>query len=270
MMRWRLAGTLLLLGAVLLPATPAAAAVGQPASARAGVVRGSTWLLRTSLSGGSAQVQFNFGLAGDQKLMGDWNGDGTRTPGVFRNGTWYLRDRNGAGGRYVSFPFGAAGDTPVAGDWNGDGIATIGFFRAGCWHLRNANSTGSSHIIACYGRQPGDVPVVGDWDGDGIDTIGIFRQGCWHLRNANSAGSAQLTACFGAVGDRPLAGDWNRDGTDSRLLCQAAAGVARLAGVSNRWAWSAHMRRITMLARCRLWARRASRLVLCSARFLAM
>jgi hypothetical protein len=42
--------------------------------------------------------------------MGDWNGDGTRTPGVFRNGTWYLRDRNGSGGRYFSFAFGDPGD----------------------------------------------------------------------------------------------------------------------------------------------------------------
>jgi hypothetical protein len=105
----RLVGVAILACLLLAAGVPAGHAVGQPNGARPGAVRGTTWLLRNSLSGGAAEVQFDFGLAGDQKLMGDWNGDGTRTPGVFRNGTWYLRDRNGAGGRYISFPFGAAG-----------------------------------------------------------------------------------------------------------------------------------------------------------------
>jgi len=56
---------------------------------------------------------------------------------------------------------------------------------------------------------------------------------------------------------------------DSRLLCQAAFGVVALerfrVGDLRRW-WSAHMRRMMTLASSRLWARRASRAVLCSAR----
>ncbi len=200
------------------------ALVGQPSGARPGVVRDTTWLLRNSLSGGAAEVQFGFGLAGDRKLMGDWNGDGTRTPGVFRNGTWYLRDRNGAGGRYVSFVFGAAGDVPVVGDWNGDGIETVGFHRGAYWHLRNANGAGVSNLIVRFGDLPGDVPVVGDWNGDGIDTIGFFRAGSWHLRDSNTAGPSTYITTYGhQPGDVPVVGDWNRDGRDTIGIFRAGA-----------------------------------------------
>jgi hypothetical protein len=167
-MRPRLAGVLGVVVALLTMSTPGAAAVGQPSPARPGVVKGRTWLLRNSLSGGPAEVSFGFGLAGDRKVMGDWNGDGTRTPGVFRDGTWYLRDRNGASGHYVSFAFGAAGDVPVVGDWNGDGTDTVGVFRTGgYWYLRDSNTAGSINHTARYGAQPGDVPLVGDWTATG-------------------------------------------------------------------------------------------------------
>jgi peptidoglycan/xylan/chitin deacetylase (PgdA/CDA1 family) len=224
-MRRPLVSITILVSLLLGTSVPAGlAAVGQPSGARAGVVRGTTWLLRNSLSGGAAQVQFNFGLAGDRKLMGDWNGDGTRTPGVFRNGTWYLRDRNGAGGRYFSFAFGAAGDQPVVGDWNGDGIETIGFFRGAYWHLRNANGPGASNIIVRFGGLPGDVPVVGDWNSDGIDTIGFFRASWWHLRDSNTAGASNYITRYGRQpGDVPVVGDWNSDGRDTIGIFRAGA-----------------------------------------------
>jgi peptidoglycan/xylan/chitin deacetylase (PgdA/CDA1 family) len=226
-MRARLVCAFLFVVTLLATTTAASVAVvGQPSGALAGVVRGRTWLLRNSLSGGPAEVTSDFGLTGDRKVMGDWNGDGTRTPGVFRNGTWYLRDRNGSGGRYISFPFGAAGDRPVVGDWNGDGIETVGVFRAGgYWYLRNANSPGLSNIRVRFGIVVGDVPVVGDWNGDGVDTIGIFRAGgYWYLRDSNTAGASDHTAGYGRqAGDVPLAGDWNGDGVDTIGIFRAGA-----------------------------------------------
>jgi len=213
----RVLGVTLMVCGLLAASMPVAhAAVGQPNPARPGVVRGRTWMLRNTLSGGTPAQQFDFGLAGDRKLTGDWNGDGTRTPGVFRSGTWFLRDRNGAGGTYRSFSFGSLpGDLPVVGDWNGDGIDTVGFFRAGGWHLRNSNGPGPSDITARFGAT-GDVPVAGDWNGDGIDTIGVFRAGGWHLRDSNTAGPSHHTATFGTLpGDVPVVGDWNADGVDT-------------------------------------------------------
>jgi peptidoglycan/xylan/chitin deacetylase (PgdA/CDA1 family) len=225
-MRPRLVTAFFVLALLAMTAAPSVAAVGQPSGAKAGVVRGRTWLLRDSLSGGPAQVSFDFGLAGDRKVMGDWNGDGTRTPGVFRDGTWYLRDRNGSGGRYFSFAFGDPGDHPVVGDWNGDGTETVGVFRpGGYWFLRNANSAGLSHIRVRYGMTAGDLPVVGDWNADGIDTIGIFRAGgYWYLRDSNAAGPADHTARYGMqAGDLPVVGDWNADGIDTIGIFRAGA-----------------------------------------------
>jgi peptidoglycan/xylan/chitin deacetylase (PgdA/CDA1 family) len=225
-MRPRLVTAILFVALLATTAAPGVAVVGQPSGAKAGVVRATTWLLRDSLSGGPAQVSFDFGLAGDRKVMGDWNGDGTRTPGVFRNGTWYLRDRNGSGGRYFSFAFGDPGDHPVVGDWNGDGIETVGVFRpGGYWYLRNANSAGLSNIRLRYGMTAGDLPVVGDWNADGIDTIGIFRAGgYWYLRDSNAAGSADHTARYGMqAGDLPMVGDWNADGVDTIGIFRAGA-----------------------------------------------
>jgi peptidoglycan/xylan/chitin deacetylase (PgdA/CDA1 family) len=205
-MRPRLVTAILFVALVAATAAPGVAVVGQPSGAKAGVVRATTWLLRDSLSGGPAQVSFDFGLAGDRKVMGDWNGDGTRTPGVFRNGTWYLRDRNGSGGRYFSFAFGDPGDHPVVGDWNGDGTETVGVFRpGGYWYLRNANSAGLSNIRVRYGMTAGDLPVAGDWNADNVDTIGIFRAGAWHLRNSFSGGSPDRLFYYGRQpGDVPV------------------------------------------------------------------
>ena len=206
---------LVMIVVIVVGASPSSAAVGQPGGARPGLVRAMTWMLRNTLSSGPVSVQFDFGRPGDRKVMGDWNGDGTRTPGVFRDGTWYLRDRNGAGGKYFSFVFGARGDLPVVGDWNGDGIETIGFLRGRGWHLRDWNNTGPSQYLFEYGL-PGDLPIAGDWNGDGVDTVGVFRAGAWYLRNVNSGGpSDYVVSSYGTAGDTPLAGDWDRNGSDS-------------------------------------------------------
>jgi peptidoglycan/xylan/chitin deacetylase (PgdA/CDA1 family) len=188
----------------------------------AGVVRGRTWLLRNSLSGGPAEVTSDFGLTGDRKVMGDWNGDGTRTPGVFRNGTWYLRDRNGSGGRLISFPFGAAGDHPVVGDWNGDGIDTIGIFRAGAWHLRNTISGGSPDRLFYYGRQPGDVPVV--WK-QVRTTVPAGLQGGEWTRLPTTQKVVALTFDAGA----------NADGVPSIMGTLRSTGVAATFFLTGQW-----------------------------------
>jgi hypothetical protein len=81
-----------------------------------GVVRGPTWILRIdhidkapSFPGAAvtffaqaraAQVQFNFGAAGDVPVAGDWNRDGRDEPGVVRAGRdWFLSAGLGQLGR---------------------------------------------------------------------------------------------------------------------------------------------------------------------------
>ena len=168
--------------AELIPALPA-------------VVRDNVWHLRNSLSSGFADSSFAYGRADDFPLMGDWDGDGTKTPGVVRGNLWYLRNSNSAGVGEIVFSFGKATDIPVVGDWDGDGTDTPGVFRPdpgpcgnidGCsrstWHMRNANTQGPADLSFDFSF-PG-IPVTGDWDGDRDDTPGVRLAGLnrWHLR----------------------------------------------------------------------------------------
>jgi hypothetical protein len=167
--------------------------------------------------------QISFGLAGDQPVMGDWNGDGRETPGVYRNGTWVL-DLTGngfdAGDRVLQF--GLPGDKAVAGDWNGNGIDTVGVFRDGAWFFdRNGNGYDAADVDPVFFGWGSDTPVAGDWNGDGKDTPGIYRSGTWALDltgNGFDAGDRFLQ--FGLAGDQPVSGDWNRDGKDTPGVLQ--------------------------------------------------
>lgn len=225
--RVRLAGSAgLVIPLMLGLAAPALAA---PAS-HPGVVRGgNTWLLRDTLTGGPATTTFTDGAPGDGiHVMGDWDGDGDKTPGIvriqgdFQNShyVWYLRNSNTAGVADVppfaygrpSFGFEEPGDSPIVGDWDGDGTDTPGVIRGlgqGTlrWLLRDSNSGGPADIALSYGRGF-DEAAVGDWDGDGIDGVGVTRDVgtnlSWLLRNALTSGPAQISFGYGRTDDRPV------------------------------------------------------------------
>ncbi len=174
--------------------------------------------LKNSNTSGFADVQINYGLAGDYPVVGDWDGDGDVTIGIYRNGSFYLRNSNTIGFADIVFPFGAPGDQPIAGDWNNDGIDTIGVYRSsnGTFFLRNSNTFGAPDMIFALGI-PGDVGITGDWNGDGIDTTGVFRpsNGVIFLKNTNITGFADIALNYGLPGDSPVMGDWNNDGIDT-------------------------------------------------------
>jgi len=64
---------------------------------------------------------YNYGIARDQFVTGDWNGDGTTEIGVVRFNTTWLLDASGNGlwgsGDY-QYTFGKAGDAYVTGKWS--------------------------------------------------------------------------------------------------------------------------------------------------------
>jgi hypothetical protein len=167
---------------------------------------------------GFADIQINYGLAGDYPVVGDWDGNGTATIGIYRNGSFYLRNSNTIGFADMVFAFGAPGDQPIAGDWNRDGVDTIGVYRSSTatFYLRNNNTSGTPDMTFALGI-PGDVGLAGDWDGDGFDTTGVFRpsNGALYLKNFNRTGIAEVQVNYGLPGDRPVTGDWNNDGIDT-------------------------------------------------------
>ncbi len=191
-----------------------------PAIDTAGVFRpnNGALYLRNSNSTGYADVQINYGLAGDYPVVGDWDGDGVDTIGIYRNGVFYLRNSNTIGFADIVFSFGSPGDQPIAGDWDEDGVDTIGVYRRsnGTFFLRNSNSAGAPSVSFVLGN-PGDVGIAGDWNGDGKDTTGVFRpsNGALYLKNTNATGFADIQINYGLPGDRPVTGDWNDDGIDT-------------------------------------------------------
>jgi len=178
---------------------------------------GALYLKNTNATG-FADIQINYGQAGDYPVTGDWDGNGTDTIGIYRKGVFYLRNSNSIGYADLTFAFGAPGDQPVAGDWNGDGIDTIGVYRSstGTFYLRNSNTSGAPEMIFSLGVA-GDVGIAGDWDGDGKDTTGVFRpsNGAIYLKNANATGFADVQINYGIAGDKPVTGDWDNDGIDT-------------------------------------------------------
>lgn len=189
-----------------------------PASNRktVGVFRPSNGIvyLKNANTGGVSDLSFIYGVAGDQPIAGDWDGNGVDTIGIYRNGTFFLRNSNTTGPANIVFPFGAPGDQPIAGDWDGNGIDTVGVYRptTGVFFLRNSNSAGAADLIFVLGN-PGDIAIAGDWDGNGVTTTGVFRptNGIVYLKNTNASGNADIGLVYGNAGDKPLAGDWDGD-----------------------------------------------------------
>jgi hypothetical protein len=79
-----------------------------------GVVRGGrSWYLRTSTSGGPADISITYGAEGDIPVVGDWDGNGRDSIGVVRGTAWYLRDSLSGGPAQRSFSYGSATGTPL-------------------------------------------------------------------------------------------------------------------------------------------------------------
>jgi len=193
---------------------------------------GVKWSVRNSNSAGNAQVGFWFGLPGETRVSGDWNGDGIDTPGAYNpaTGVWKLGSANTTGASFNTFQYGGGPWTkPVVGDWDGNGTDTIGVYdpSAGNWNLRNTNSSGPPDKSFQYGGGAWETPVAGDWNAIAGDTIGVYDKetGNWNLKNCLCAGSPDYSFQYGGgPWSGAVAGDWNGDGIDSIGVIDPAAG----------------------------------------------
>jgi ELWxxDGT repeat protein len=181
--------------------------------------------------GGGDQV-FNYGLATDTFVVGDWNRIGYDSIGVVRSTpsgvAQFSLDTNGdnafdAGD--IVFSFGLNTDTFLTGDWNGSFRTEIGVVRPGPSGVAvfsldtNGNGTfDAGDQVFSFGLNT-DTFLVGDWDGKGKSEIGVVRPtaGGGAVFSLDTNGDGMFDAGdsvfnFGLATDTFIVGDWNGDG----------------------------------------------------------
>ncbi len=176
---------------------------------KAAYFNAGNWFQRNTHTTGGADSSYWYGASGDIPIMGDWDGNGTRTPGVYRNGQVFLSNDT-SGNTHYSYWFGQAGDIPVVGDWDGNGTETLGLYRNTQWFLSNDHA-GTTHHNFWFG-DAGDKPLAGKWDGTGGAWVGVFRpsNATFYLgRN----GGPTTSVIYGLSTDTPVVGDWDNNGT---------------------------------------------------------
>ena len=188
-------------------------------------VTGSTnWAVATSLPPAGPPTTFSHGTKPLTPIIGDWDGNGTRTPGTFEGGVFKLSNALPPSGPTITLPFGDPRGFPVAGDFNGDGADDLAVYRNGLWQIRvESGGTGSggtvspSNVTAYSGSWPSTIPVAGDWDGNGVDGIGRFTllTGEWLLRHTTVGPDMPAFTYSTAPGAYPVVGDWDNDLDDS-------------------------------------------------------
>jgi endoglucanase len=185
------------------------------------------WRLRDRLSTGPANLPtFSLGTVPLVPVMGDWDGDGDKTPGYYKGGVFTLSNNLDGSGPPVSFTFGQVNGFPVAGNWDGDLDDEVAVFRNGTWEVRKTTTPGdpslfTPNFVFGTGVWPTTTPVAGDWDGNGTDGIGYYNGngagiGTWNLRPTASAGVASPSFSFEAAQPGyPVVGDWDGDKFDT-------------------------------------------------------
>lgn len=208
---------------IVASARPAQAA---PAQSVPGVVTGSTaWALRDTLTSGAATTTFSYGTRPLVPVMGDWDGDGSKTAGTYEKGVFRLRNSNAGGTPDMVITFGNPGGFPVIGDFDNNGTDDLAVFRLGVWQIRFLGPGAPADISFNFGpaaNWPAVVPVAGNWDGlagDGIGTYNISTApaGQWNLRQTAGAGAADAGTFTYNPGTSPypVVGDWDGNGTDT-------------------------------------------------------
>ena len=128
-----------------------------------GVYRDGNVLLTNTLAAGPPDVDFWFGIGGDQPFTVDIDADGITEVGVYRAGYVYLRNDFTTGFADLEFIYGIAGDRLVVGDWNQDGTETVGVFRPSeaAFHLADTNTTQVADYVLPYDHGSIRTPVAG-------------------------------------------------------------------------------------------------------------
>jgi len=226
-----------------LPADPLAATrfyTGDPNDPKDGIgwFDAGEWAFDFDFDG-VADFTTTFGQAGDQPIVGDWNGDGLDEIGVMTpldSGNVWKLDANGNGvfdGGDETFTYGAdAGSIALAGDWDGNGTFEFGFTTPDTlWHLDLDGDRTDDTDEALDTHYESSIPVVGDWTGDGISNLANSSIGSygWRFDLDNDRrwiwGTDYRDEYWvWGTGDVGVAGDWDGDGLDDPARHRSSTG----------------------------------------------
>ena len=190
-------------------APPADLAVWRPST-------GGWWVLGGQWSG---QVTQNWGIATDDPVEGDYDGDGKTdfavwrktesSPGAGDVGNWYIIDSSTSTTR--QYPFGTAGELPAPADYDGDGKTDAALFRPSSsnWYIDPSSS--ANNVQTQFGLST-DTIAPADYDGDGKADIGVWRSSTQVFYSLNSSNGTLAIASLGQSGDKVVSSDFDGDG----------------------------------------------------------
>lgn len=195
----------------------------------------------TGLGGGALQGAVSYGLAADQPIVGDFNGDGNDDIGVYRtaDGSGWIfpnfTSASGVMGAGGAGPMGQIGgganaiagnDSLLIGDLNGDGFDDAVMVRqdgAGLIDWYGLINDGTGYLdfsnpgttIVSWGTDGAHTPMLADFNGDGMDDICVIDQagGFWYTQFTTAGGALGTTlgdsANFGLAGDVYMVGQFS-------------------------------------------------------------
>ena len=123
-------------------------------------VTGSTgWAIAVSLPPAGPPTTFSLGTKPLVPVIGDWDGNGSRTPGTFEAGVFKLSNTLPPGVPAITIPFGDPRGFTVAGDFNGDGKDDLAVYRNGLWQSgsRRAGRVGRPGLVVERDGVPGKL-----------------------------------------------------------------------------------------------------------------
>lgn len=189
-------------------------------------------------NGGAAQTYVPWGIASDEFVPEDYDGDGKTDIAIWRSGPagnagWYIVQSQTSTIRQEAY--GQAGDDPsVVGDYDGDNKADLAVYRAGAnsgdpsfWYYR---VTPGGPVFGRQWGQNGDFPAPGDYDGDGKDDFGVQRNGgggqanFFFNYNAAAPGVLSNLTRFGTPTDVVTPGDYDGDGKTDVATSRGSGG----------------------------------------------
>lgn len=150
---------------------------------------------------GVANMDFVWGDASYEVLVGDWNGDGKDTIALRKGNQFAFSNENPISGTpQFTFTLGEPSDTFLVGDWDGDGKDTISLRRGNKFYIKDTLTGSTFTSIFSYGKTSDEV-FIGDWDGDGTDTLALRRGNEFYISNRNGNDKADKIVNFGRAGE---------------------------------------------------------------------